>query len=96
MITRKTDRHHTTTVKLADLYGEAAYQAYLAREQQIKKMSYDTKNWPPLKIAHLHEQNWTLLKQKTPQAQFSINFYGNMVPVDKLAHAQGINLRSAV
>ena len=41
MINRKTARNRMTTVKLADLYGEAAYQAYLAREQQIKKMSYD-------------------------------------------------------
>lgn len=91
-----TTSHHNTTAKIADLYGEAAYQAYLMREKQINKMALNVKNWSPMEIAHLHEQNWKLLKQQTVQPWFIIDIYGEMIPVDKSLPGSELDLRLAV
>lgn len=92
----KRNTNHQTSAMIVDLYGEDAYQAYLLREAQIKKMAHDAKRWPPLEIAHLHEQNWKLLKQQVTQPWFAIDFYGKMVPSNKALPTSNLDLRSAV
>ena len=66
-------------------YGNEAYEAWVARDAQIKEMSKDVNQWSKNAIIDLYRQSFLMMKEKSTQRELVVDEHGQIIiskPVD--------------
>jgi hypothetical protein len=60
-------------------YGNEAYEAWIARDAQIKEMSRDVKKWSKNAIIGLYRQSFLMMKEKSTQRELIVDEHGQII-----------------
>ena len=76
---------YKTSELYSNEYGNEAYEAWIARDAQIKEMSRDVKKWSKNAIIDLYRQSFLMMKEKSTQRELVVDEHGQIIvskPVD--------------
>ena len=60
-------------------YGKEAYEAWVARDAQIKELSKDVRKWSKSAIVNLYRQSFLLLKERSAQSEVVVDEHGKII-----------------